>query len=151
MSDAAPVVTVDPLVKNVAVGVSVEEAFRRFTAGVGEWWPLATHSIGQENAANCSLDGRVGGRLYEIQKDGTECIWGTVLRWEPPNAVAFSWHPDKTESLAGRVELEFEAVEGGTEVTLVHTGWERLGDEAEETRASYDSGWDFVLARYTDL
>ena len=151
MSDAAPMVKVDPLVKNVVVGVSVESAFRRFTAGIGEWWPLDTHSLGQKDAADCLFEQRIGGRLFEIQNDGTECVWGTVLRWEPPNAVAVSWHPGKDASLAGRVEVEFEAVEEGTKVTLTHSGWERLGDEAVVTRAGYDTGWDVVLAQYRQV
>ena len=36
----------------------------------------------------------------------------------------------------------------GTRVELEHRGWERWGDEAAETRASYDSGWDTVLAPF---
>lgn len=144
----APIVAVKPLVKKVWVEVAVDVAFERFTTGIGEWWPLATHSLGQENAVSCVLEGRVGGRLYEVQKDGTECVWGTVLRWEPPVAVTFSWHPDREESQAGRVDVEFEAEHGGTVLRLTHSGWERLGPEAEKTRSSYDTGWDFVLDRF---
>ncbi len=150
MSDG-PVVAVDPLVKRVRVEVAVEDAFRRFTAGIGDWWPLETHSLGQKNAESCVFEGRVGGRLYEVQRDGTECVWGTVLRWDPPAAVAVSWHPDKDESLAGRVEVTFEAAGDATEVTLTHSGWELLGEEAEKTRAGYDTGWEYVLGRYGSL
>jgi len=33
-------------------------------------------------------------------------------------------------------------------VGITHTGWERLGDKAQETRDSYDNGWVYVLACY---
>ena len=36
----------------------------------------------------------------------------------------------------------------GTRLTLVHTGWEALGDAAAEARQGYDGGWAGVLDRY---
>jgi len=34
-----------PLTKAVVVDCSVERAFEVFTDRLGEWWPLATHSV----------------------------------------------------------------------------------------------------------
>lgn len=59
--------------------------------------------------------------------------------------VAFSWHPGRTSDTAQRVEVTFEADGEHTRVTLVHTGWETLGDAAAETRDGYGSGWVPVL------
>ena len=46
-----------------------------------------------------------------------------------------------------RSRSRFTEEGGGTRVSLEQTGWEVLGDRAEEIRASYDSegGWDFTL------
>jgi uncharacterized protein YciI len=75
-------------------------------------------------------------------------VWGTVTRWDPPEAVAFSWHPGYSADRASRVEVTFAAAGSGqTLVTLTHTGWEAFADPAA-ARAEYDQGWPFVLERY---
>jgi hypothetical protein len=45
--------------------------------------------------------------------------------------------------------VTFDAVDGGTEVTLTHVGW---GDREDggSARLSYDTGWDVVLGRLVD-
>jgi len=40
--------------------------------------------------------------------------------------------------------VRFSAVAGGTEVELVHTGWDRRPD-GPEARAGYEGGWEYVL------
>ena len=137
--------------KDVTVRCSVEEAFRVFSEGVSTWWPLETHSVGERSAKACVLEGRVGGRFFEQQEDGTEEVWGTVTAWEPPQRLAFTWHPGRSESTAQEVEVRFTPVDAGTRVELEHRGWERLGERAEEARNEYDSGWDFVIGRYADV
>ena len=49
---------------------------------------------------------------------------------------------------ATEVEVRFRARGGATVVELEHRGWERLGERAEEARASYSTGWVGVLDRY---
>ena len=86
--------------------------------------------------------------MYEIQKDGTEAPWGTVLVWEPPHRFMMSWHPGRDENTAQELEVRFKSEGEGTRLELIHRGWEILGDMAEETRIGYDSGWDNVLEHY---
>jgi hypothetical protein len=43
--------------------------------------------------------------------------------------------------------VAFKAVEGGTELRLVHSGWEGAEDP-EATRADYEAGWPGVLDRF---
>ncbi|MNU10249.1 hypothetical protein D3C72_2572940 [compost metagenome] len=43
--------------------------------------------------------------------------------------------------------MVFHAVEGGTEVKLIHDGWEGAEDPAA-TRESYAEGWPGVLERF---
>ncbi len=75
-------------------------------------------------------------------------MWGKVKACAPPHRVSFTWYPGRTEDTAQDVEVNFEATSQGTTLTLVHRGWELLGEAAEETRAGYDSGWDIVLGKY---
>ena len=135
-----------PVRKTVRVKGSVDAAFRLFTDGIAKWWPLTTHSVCQNDAVACAVEGRIGGRFFERDRSGKEHIWGTVTAWEPPDRVAFTWHPGRTADAAQAVEVRFsDAGAGMTLVELTHSGWERLGAKASTTRESYAKGWDFVL------
>lgn len=138
-----------PVEKSLQVSLPVEAAFKLFTQGLTTWWPLATHSVGGADTLSCYVEGRVGGRVYEIQKDGSEELWGTILAWEPPQRFVMSWHPGREESTAQEIEVRFHKEGEGTRLELIHRGWEILGDKAKEIRANYVSGWDKVLGHYT--
>lgn len=137
-----------PIRKSITVPWDAEIAFRRFTEGMAEWWPLSTHSVSESAEATCALEGRVGGRVFETGPDGALHLWGTVTAWEPPRRLAFTWHPGRSVDTRQEVEVAFQPSGRGTRVDLVHTGWEHLGKEAAGMRAGYDSGWDFVLGLY---
>jgi uncharacterized protein YndB with AHSA1/START domain len=135
-----------PLRKSVRVKGSAEAAFRLFTAGIGGWWPLASHSVCESDAVACVVEGRVGGRFYERDRAGKEHVWGTVTAWEPPDRLAFTWHPGRAADTAQQVEVRFsDAGAGMTLVELTHTGWDRLGAKAADARQGYEKGWGFVL------
>lgn len=138
---------VPPVVRKVRIALAVDAAFDRFTR-IGGWWPAATHSLGGEEVEAVVLEGEVGGRLFERRHDGSEHLWGRVVRWDPPAALAFTWHVGREPDTAQTVALTFEAVdEATTAVTLVHDGWEALGENARATRDDYDRGWEMVLGR----
>lgn len=67
--------------KTLHVEVPIETAFRVFTDRMGAWWP-ASHHVGNMAFKNILIDHRTGGRWYEINVKGEECIWGTVVAWE---------------------------------------------------------------------
>lgn len=136
-----------PVERAVTVPLPVEEAFQLFTSGIGTWWPLETHSMGEETPTDARFEGRIGGRVYEIAPDGSEADWGEVLEWDPPRHFAMSWLVHRTGAKT-EWAADFEPDSGGTRVTVVHTGWENLGVEAAETRAGYDTGWEYVLGHY---
>lgn len=134
-----------PLHKAVTVPWPPERAFTRFTAEIGSWWPLATHSVGGVRTIRCVFEERVGGEIYEETRDGTRHVWGTVLVWEPPARAVFTWHPGRTPDSAQNIEVRFTPVDNGTRLELIHTGWERLGTEARKARRAYPLGWTYVL------
>lgn len=137
---------VPPLEKSVHVPCAPARAFHAFTAEIGQWWPLSTHSVAQEKARGVTIEPRAGGRVFETNAAGQEHDWGTVLEWAPPHLFAMTWHPGRAAASGQRVELTFVAEGGGTRVTLRHRGWESLGADGAKTRDAYDSGWDKVLA-----
>jgi uncharacterized protein YndB with AHSA1/START domain len=142
----------EPVRKSVRVPKPVNEAFELFTAGLGRWWPLASHSVGQERARTCAIEPRLGGEVYEVRDDGERCPWGRILAWEPPRRFVMTWHPGRNPDSGQELEVRFIAEPAGTRVELEHRGWQKLGAEAKETRESYDSdrGWKTALGRYVE-
>lgn len=152
MTDTAAVA---PVLKTITVKASAEKAFRVFTAGLDTWWPR-THHIGKSPMTKGILEGHVGGRCYSEQEDGTECDWGQVLVWEPPQRFVIAWkithqwgyEPDAAR--ASEVEVRFTPMGDTTRVDLEHRHFERHGEGAAIMRTSIDSpgGWGGLLEMF---
>jgi uncharacterized protein YndB with AHSA1/START domain len=149
--------TTDPatdlaLRRSVTVNAPSERAWDVFTRQMRAWWPLETHSIraGREERApeELHLELFAGGRFYE-RTGAEEHRWGTVLECDPPRRIVLEWqvNPDRA---ATEIEVTFTPEGEATRVDLVHRGWERHGELAEEARSSYagESGWNWVLGLY---
>lgn len=141
---------IDPVSKSIVVDAPVALAFEVFTDRLTEWWPLDTHSIGAENTRSAHMEGRVGGRIYEVQHDGTEADWGVVSAWDPPGHLAMEWKVNPDAPAPTVIDVRFRKDGEKTRVDLVHSHWERLGAMGREARDGYDSGWDLVLNGYVD-
>jgi uncharacterized protein YciI/uncharacterized protein YndB with AHSA1/START domain len=137
------VTTVPPIRREVLVDADPQTAFEVFTTRIGQWWPVAGHSV-YGAGATVTLDGE---QIVERAPDGATSLWGTVTRCEPPETLAFSWHPGYAAERASYVQVTFAAVAGQTLVTLEHSGWEVFADPPA-ARAEYDEGWPVVLGRY---
>ena len=137
-------VSVAPIRRSVTVGRSTEAAFALFTERLATWWPLATHSYGGDEAETAAFEPRVGGRVYERQRDGSERDWGEVRVWEPPRRFVLAWDICRPTE----VEVWFVPVDGGTRVELEHRGWENVREQPRERHESYARGWDQVLGEY---
>ena len=146
--------------KSVRVNASVERAFSVFVEQMETWWP-ATHHVGASPFEAIFVEPRAGGRWYERNAKGETCEWGTVLKWEPPHSVAFSWHVgpghdspdwkfDPDMSRASEVQIRFMADGLGTLVELEHSKLERHGEGYEQLRALFDGpgAWDAILAGF---
>ncbi len=132
-----------PIRKEVVTARDPDEAFRRFTAGMGDWWPLAAHSVaGGVSGGGVTFDERA---IVERAADGAEHVWGRVQVWEPPERLVFTWHPGRDPATAQEIEVRFEPHAAGSRVTLEHRGWERYGEGAAAMHARYETGWDGVF------
>jgi uncharacterized protein YndB with AHSA1/START domain len=150
--------------KSVQVRASVERAFSVFVEQMETWWP-ATHHIGKTPFVAIFVEPRAGGRWSEQNANGESCEWGTVLKWDPPRSVAFSWHlgpahdqpdwvfdPDLTK--ASEVEIRFsDAGEGMTLVEVEHSKLERHGEGYQQLRAVFDGpgAWVAILSSYAKV
>ena len=147
-----------PIVREVTVPVLPERAFRHFVADFNDWWPHS-YSWSGDVLQEMGLEARAGGHCYEIGPGGFRCDWGTVLVYEPPARLVFSWqiNPDRSPqpdpARAGVVEVRFGPHDdhgGAGRVTLEHRGFERCGPGAAVYRAELDGrqGWTLILASY---
>ena len=141
---------IEPVRKSIVVEAPVEHAVRVFTERLGEWWPVKSHSVHQELAREAGFEPKLGGRIFEVWRDGRE-DWGEVTAWEPPHRLLFSWRPGLPAAETTEVEVRFLAQGDSTLVELEHRGWEARGESALERRAGYDEGWEPVLASYAEL
>ena len=135
-----------PVRREILVAAAPERAFDLFTGRIGAWWRLARFSVFEHDNDVAFEEGRI----VERATDGRESVWGTVTEWEPPLAVAFTWHPGYGQEHATDVRVTFEASGAETLVTLVHTGWERM-DDPYASAAEYEQGWPDVLAAFSAL
>lgn len=134
-------------------------AFAAFTERFDEIKPRE-HNLMDSPIVSTTMEPRVGGAVVDRSEDGSECRWGRVLAFDPPDRLVFSWDIGPTWQLeadpanASEVEVTFTAEgEDRTRVALVHRhldrhgpGWPSLRDGVDDAR-----GWPLYLARYADL
>jgi hypothetical protein len=153
MSSAVNSLKDAPVKKSITVKASAKHAFEVFTAGFDTWWPRS-HHIGKAPLKKAIMEGHIGGRCYSEQTDGTECDWGRITTWEPPERFVMAWmitaqweyQPDVAKSSEVEVRFTPES-DGTTRVDLEHRHFERMGAGWESMREMVDSqgGWGGTL------
>jgi uncharacterized protein YndB with AHSA1/START domain len=152
--------TADVVVRRqIVVQAPIEEAFATFTERFGDFKPPEHNLLGVP-IAETVFDPAVGGHITDRGTDGSECRWATVLAYEPPARVVFSWNigprweletdPDRRSE----VEVRFVAeTPQRTRVELEHRHLDRHGDGWEAVRdgVGHDQGWPLYMERYAAL
>jgi uncharacterized protein YndB with AHSA1/START domain len=145
--------------QNVVVNAGLERAFRVFTEQFGDFKPRE-HNLMSVPIAETVFEPRVGGHIYDRGEDGTLCRWATIVAYEPPNRVVFTWNIGPTwqletdRSRCSEVDVRFTAESADrTRVELEHRHIERHGEGWEAVAAGVggDAGWPLYLRRYVDL
>ena len=139
-----------PVVVDVEVALPPAAAFDLFVDGFGGWWPLATYSCFEAEAADVRFPREVGAAITEVSTSGRGGTVGDRPRLRAGRALAFTWHPGGDPDRATDVEVRFSPNRSGPAPPSSWStrGWERVGDQAEEARQTYASGWPGVLAGY---
>ena len=144
------VATIAPVRKTLQVDCSPERAFEIFTSEVASWWPAKTHSIHHDNVTDVVLEPREGGEMYELAEGGKREHWARVTAWEPPKRLVLAWKVNPETDAPTEIEVTFTPEGEGTRVELEHRAWEQAGASAPTMRDNYDSGWDLVLAPFSE-
>ena len=127
------------------VDVAPSDAFDVFTRETNLWWRRGRrYRVNPEPSSVLRFEPRFGGRLYETLEDGAEHVAGRVLAWEPGARLVFEWRAvNFAPSQRTEVEVLFEAMNGGTQVTLEHRGWAALPED-HPVRHGLGSGESFI-------
>ena len=142
----------------IEVDAPIARAFEVFTSQIGTWWP-PDHHILQAELKEMVFEPRVGGHVYDIGIDGSECRWARVLAYEPPHRLVFSWDISLAwqieTDLARTSEIEVRFTVDGpdrTRVVLEHRHVDRHGDGWEQMRDAVGApdGWRLGLARFAE-
>jgi len=136
----------------VVVNAPLERAFAVFTEQMDRIKPREHNMLGVD-IEETVFEPRVGGRIYDRGTDGSECEWATVLAYEPPDRVVFSWNISpywQLEADADRrseVEVRFIAEdERRTRVELEHRDLDRHGDGWEGPRDGVAANEAIIVA-----
>jgi uncharacterized protein YndB with AHSA1/START domain len=143
----------------IVVQAPIDRAFRAFTEEFDSVKPREHNMLGVEIAESI-LEPRAGGRVYDRGVDGSECQWGRVLAFEPPDRVVFSWdinpqwqrEPDLDKCSEVEVRFMAESPER-TRVELEHRKLDRHGPGWEQLRDAIGGGdgWPLYLERFEGL
>jgi uncharacterized protein YndB with AHSA1/START domain len=145
--------------QQIVVNASLERAFRVFTEQFGDFKP-SEHNLMNAPIAETVFEPRVGGHIYDRAVDGSICKWASIIAYEPPNRVAFTWNIGPTWQIESdperrsEVEVRFIAEsDERTRVELEHRHIERHGEGWEAVAAGVggDGGWPLYMERYLQL
>lgn len=140
---------VKEIVKKITVNCDPARAFDVFVKETSTWWPLDKHAVSAMDggtAKSVTIEPKLDGEIFEITPDNSKVSWGRVTAYSEGHSIAMTWHPGGDPTKPTNVSVSFEGTgDGKTEVTLVHSNWGNLGDQATQSRAGYDGGWVFVF------
>lgn len=93
--------------------------------------------------SSAQSDPRTGGDYvlrFEFEDESKNHVYsGQYEEVTTPERVRYPWNGQFGQTT---VEFSLRPADGGTEVTLTHTGWT---EAAEETRGMHEQGWQFFL------
>jgi uncharacterized protein YndB with AHSA1/START domain len=147
--------TVEPIRREVVVGIGQAKAFALFTSDMTVWWPPA-HHIGSAPIREIVVEPHTGGRWFTKHEDGSETSTGFVEAWEPPGRLVLTWQIGGDwhyhEDLVTTVEVRFESLgDERTRVSVEHR-MDGFGADAATMRTTFDDpgAWTATLAAYAE-
>ncbi len=82
-----------------------------------------------------------------LGKEGERMCWGKVLVMRSPEKLVHTFTHPYLNEVETVCTWTLEGVTGGTVLTLVHEGWEKVEENAFAMGADHDIGWDEHFGR----
>jgi hypothetical protein len=139
---------IEPIRFEFTVDCSAVEAFDTWTRRISIWWPKQ-HTRSRDPRTSVMIEPRVGGRLFERTSTGEEFDWGSVTIWDRPERFGYRWHITSSPDEATAVEVRFDDIDDGTTlVTILHGGFDRLGDKGPPRRDGNLKYWKTLIPAF---
>lgn len=138
----------------VSVPADRHAAFERFVSL--SWW-VPEYTWSGDVLREIAIESRAEGMCFEVGPHGFRCDWGPVLDWSPPERLRCTWQigpgrePVPDPARASGLELTFlRRPDGGTDVAIEHSGFERHGAGGAGYRDALasDAGSPLLLDAY---
>jgi uncharacterized protein YndB with AHSA1/START domain len=80
-------------------------------------------------------------------REGERLMSGRVVEFDPPRKLVHTFTHRWLKGAETLCVWELAEVDGGTILTLTHSGWEKAGADAFALGADHDRGWDEHFVR----
>ena len=125
----------EPILKKVIINAPAKKVWKALTnpTEVEKWMLMQTTFLPQKD------------KSFTFKAEPTE-NWDGIFKCKVKEVVenkklVYSWD---TNFINAETIVSFELKEVGkkTEVTLIHSGWEKMAANQEQTKNSHNEGWD---------
>jgi uncharacterized protein YndB with AHSA1/START domain len=133
------------ILASVEIAAPPERVFTALASKeITDWWVRP----GVFDTREWSGDVRVGGRWRAsgMASGRPYVLEGEFLEVDPPRKLVHTWHVAGAPGTPTTVTYLLESIDGGTRLTLRHTGFLPTG-----TGANTSAGWETSLARLAEL
>jgi uncharacterized protein YndB with AHSA1/START domain len=117
-------------------------------------WMATQQGLSRWISPNIQIDVRVGGSYRFLGPDEETWVSGAVLELIPERSLILSWLEEGSGWLhPARLVIRLAPSGAGTEVELIHDGFEGINPDWTETLKGYERGADAhrILERLADL
>jgi uncharacterized protein YndB with AHSA1/START domain len=133
------------ILASVEIAASPDRVFRALASReIVDWWVRP----GVFDTREWTGEVRVGGRWRAagVARGQPYALEGEFLEVDPPHKLVHTWHRVGTPGAPTTVSYVLDRVDGGTRVTLRHTGF-----AAPEACSSVSIGWETAFEKLAEI
>jgi uncharacterized protein YndB with AHSA1/START domain len=140
--------TQQSVVVSIEVAADPQLAFDVFTTQIDTWWLRGPkHRFKTPWNGTLTFEPGPHGRLLEQYADGTAFVIGRVSRWSPGERIVLTWRlPSFADAETTEVDVRFEAIAGGTRVSVEHRGWSSLRLDHPARHGKHGRDYEYMKA-----
>ena len=140
--------TQQSVVVSIEVAADPQLAFEVFTTQIDTWWLRGPkHRFKAPWNGTLTFEPGPQGRLLEQYADGTAFVIGRVSRWSPGERIVLTWRlPSFADAETTEVDVRFEAIAGGTRVSVEHRGWNSLRPDHPARHGKHGRDYEYMKA-----
>jgi uncharacterized protein YndB with AHSA1/START domain len=141
-------VTQQAVIVSIEVAADPLLAFEVFTTQIDAWWLRGPkHRFKAPWNGTLAFEAGLNGQLLEKYADGTTFVIGRVLQWSPGERIELSWRlPSFADAEKTEVDVRFEAIDGGTRISVEHRGWSALRDDHPARHGKQGRDYEYMKA-----